>query len=494
MFSPLRRSASSTEKVPARSSSVDEVESLPPGDAAQITEWKVLAKIDYRVVPMLCLMYLLSFLDRVNIGNAALFGLKEDLHLVGNEYNNALVIFFIPYIVFEVPSNTLMKRFKPHVWLSGCMFLFGLTTCMQGLTQNYAGILAARFFLGVFENGMLPGGLYLLAMWYRREDALKRMALFYGSATLGGAFGGLLASAIGKMDGMRGFRGWRWVFILEGALTCVLSILLFFLISDFPEEVTWLTPEEKAFVKTRLEEDAGVSQRHEKITLRYALSVISDYKVIIGGFMYFGLNVPAYGYAYFSPTIIQQLGHSSIQSQLLSVPPWACTWVLAVSLAYFSDRIRHRFLFALVPLLIAIAGFVTLLRRDLQNTKVGYAALFLAVAGTVGALPVVLCWFTTNLAGHRRRAIAIGWQTTFGNIGGIIAAYAFLAKDAPRYTTGYALCIAFLCIAITSCTLYLLACIAENRKRDKHPSLGDSLSAEEKQLMGDLNPEYRYFL
>ena len=115
------------------------------------TEKKLMAKIDLRVIPFLCILYLLAFLDRVNIANARSFGLVKDLNLVNTEYNTALTIFFVPYVVFEIPSNVLMKKLKPHVWLSGCMFMFGLVTVCQGLVKNYSGLLATRFFLGFFE-------------------------------------------------------------------------------------------------------------------------------------------------------------------------------------------------------------------------------------------------------------------------------------------------------------------------------------------------------
>ncbi|KAK7696636.1 hypothetical protein QCA50_001294 [Cerrena zonata] len=197
------------------------------GLTTQISERQILRKIDLRVVPVLCILYLLAFLDRVNIANAALFGLKDDLHLRGDQYNTALVIFFVPYVICEIPSNALLKRFKPHVWLSGCMFMFGLVTCLQGLTQNYSGILATRFFLGAFESGMFPGCFYLLAMWYRREEAQKRYSFFFSSTTLAGAFGGLLASAIGKMDGMRGIPWLEMGFHLGGDpdMPCCYSVL-----------------------------------------------------------------------------------------------------------------------------------------------------------------------------------------------------------------------------------------------------------------------------
>jgi MFS family permease len=193
------------------------------------TEARLMRKIDFRVIPFLVVLYLLAFLDRVNIANAKSFSLTQDLNLGGVEYNTVLTIFFVPYVVFEIPSNIFLKRFSPRLWLSVLVIGFGLVSIFQGLTQNYSGILATRFFLGAFECGMFPGCFYLISMWYKREEAQKRYSLFFSSTTLAGAFGGLLASAIGKMDGLRGYHGWRWIFILEGTLTTVVGIVFLFI-------------------------------------------------------------------------------------------------------------------------------------------------------------------------------------------------------------------------------------------------------------------------
>ncbi|KAL7271319.1 High-affinity nicotinic acid transporter [Rhizina undulata] len=372
------------------------------------------------------------------------------------------------------------------------MFLFGLTTTLQGLVKNYHGLLATRFFLGVFEAGMFPGCFYLIAMWYKRSEAQKRYSFFFSSTSLAGAFGGLLASAIGKMDGMRGYRGWRWIFILEGTLTCIVSLSFYFAITDFPEEAKFLTERERAFVKARLREDVGASAMEEKMTLRDVLNVFKDYKIWVGGFMYFGLIVPAYGYAYFAPTIVKGLGYSAIQTQLRSVPPWAVSFGLAMLIATISDRFRHRFIFTLIPICIAISGFAILLSVH-DNVGVQYFALFLAAAGSYSAMPVIVCWFNTNLGGHHRRSVGTAWQVGFGNIGGIIATYSFLSTDAPKYTKGYSIALAFICLSGVSCIVYFFAVAAENRKRDRAQGGGD-MSEDEKARMGDLSPDYRYFL
>lgn len=261
------------------------------------TQRKLVAKIDFRVIPVLSILYLLAFLDRTNIANASVFGLLNDLKLKGNEYNTCLTIFFVPYILLEIPSNVLLKKFKPRVWLSLCMFCFGFVTICQGLVRNYSGLLATRFFLGVAETGMFPGSFYLIGMWYKRSESQRRFSFFFGSTSLAGAFGGLLASVIGKMDGMRGYLGWRWIFILEGTLTCLVSFAFFFLIPSFPEDAKWLREDERVYVKARLQKDQGHSAAERSIGAKDIVNVFKDYKIFIGGFMYFGLVVPAYGYA-----------------------------------------------------------------------------------------------------------------------------------------------------------------------------------------------------
>ena len=134
-------------------------------------------------------------------------------------------------------------------------------------------------------------------MWYRRSEAQKRYSFFFSSTTLAGAFGGLLASAIGKMDGMRGYKGWRWIFVLEGTLTCTVSFFFIFLLPNFPENSKWLIQEERDYVQARLRMDQGRSAAERKITARDVVNVFKDVKVFIGGVMYFGLIVPAYGFA-----------------------------------------------------------------------------------------------------------------------------------------------------------------------------------------------------
>lgn len=210
--------------------------------------------------------------------------LPQELGLKGQQPNAALAIFFVPYVIFEIPSNMLMKRFSPHVWLSLCMLGFGVVMICQGFVHNYGGLLATRFFLGFFEAGIVPGSYYLLSFWYRRDEAQKRFTIYFSPVLLSSAFGGLLASAIAKMDGVRGLSNWRWIFILEGTLTILVAFVAFFLVSDFPAEATWLSEAEKKFVLDKTHaNDAG----SDKVIGRDLVAFFKDPKNYLGGLLYF---------------------------------------------------------------------------------------------------------------------------------------------------------------------------------------------------------------
>lgn len=221
-------------------------------DTSNVDPKKTLRKMDMRLIPMLAILYLLSFLDRSNIGNAKIQGLQTDLNLTGTQYNLCATVFFFTYCLFEIPSNLLLKRFRPSIWLPSIMIAWGAVMTLMGLVKNYHGLLIARLFLGVAEAGLYPGVAYYLTMWYCTEELALRQGLFFSAASMAGAFSGLLAYAIAKMHGVGGLAGWQWIFILEGLLTVVVAVAAFFILHDFPDTASFLTVEEKAWVVHRL--------------------------------------------------------------------------------------------------------------------------------------------------------------------------------------------------------------------------------------------------
>lgn len=176
----------------------------------------------------------LCFLDRTNVGNAKLVNLEADLGMHGLDYNVALAMFFPFYIAAEIPSNMMLKRFRPSVWITVIMTSWAVVMICMGFVHNLQGLLVCRAFLGIAEGGLYPGISYLITMWYPRHECGLRMALFFSAATAAGAFGGLLARGISEMDGLGGKSGWAWIFILEGVLTLVIGSFSYWCIHDYP--------------------------------------------------------------------------------------------------------------------------------------------------------------------------------------------------------------------------------------------------------------------
>lgn len=468
--------------------SIDVSEEQPPipAEYESIDEKALMRRVDLRIIPVLSILYLMAFLDRVNISNALTLGLPKELGLVGNDINSAVAIFFVPYILFEVPSNIFLKRFKPHTWLPGSMFLFGLVMLCQGFVHNWSGLMATRCFLGLAETGVFPGCFYLMSMWYKREEAQIRFALFCGSATLAGAAGSLLASAIQNMNGVHGKSGWRWIFILEGLVTMLLSIAAYFVILDFPADSRWLTEEERLFITSRLRDSRMQNETAHpaESQFRRVLAFFANFRSICGGIMYFGALIPAYGLAYFIPTIVKGFGYSAIETQLHSVPPYAVAWVMSLLFAIVSDKIRLRSLPLAMALVLALIGSAILLGVQ-RDTPLQYGALFILVAGVYAASPIIICWYTMNLYGSWERGVGTAWQIAFGNIGGIVATFAFTAADAPLYHKGFSIIMVGVCITIAASLVYFCILLRERRLHMEPAVRPDDLDLERPEMMQD---------
>ncbi|KAI9640052.1 High-affinity nicotinic acid transporter [Ciborinia camelliae] len=300
---------------------------------------------------------------------------------------------------------------------------------------------------------------FLDRIWYKREESLQRFTVYWCSVLTASAFGGLLASAIQKMDGLRGLHNWQWIFILEGVLTVLIGFSAFFLVTDFPEDAKWLTEEERRFVIDRV----GGIDKDQTITTGDILKFFKSLKNVLGGVMYFCVVVPIYSFAYFTPTIIKTYGYSVVQTQLHTVPPFAAALVLCLITAYASDRLKLRWPFIAFGLSLAIVGLAILMTVH-HSFSAEYAGICLVAMGVFTAGIAVVCWYVMNLQGHVERAIGTAWMIGFGNSGGIVATFAFLATDAPFYHTGYSICIGAMCICAGACILYGLLSVYHNRK------------------------------
>ncbi|KIX02485.1 uncharacterized protein Z518_08426 [Rhinocladiella mackenziei CBS 650.93] len=467
---------------------------------ANIDEKKVLRKMDLRLIPTLALLYLLSFLDRANIGNAKIEGLEASLGMTSPQFNWTLTIFFFAYAAFEVPSNLLLKRLRPSVWLPSIMVAWGTVMTLMGTVQGYHGLLTARFFLGVTEAGLYPGLAYYITMWYTRHEAQFRQALFFSAASMAGAFSGLLAFAIAKMEGVGNYEGWRWIFILEGLATVVAAIAAYFILYDFPETASFLTEEERAWVIHRLKYPISEGTVHmvaqsEEFRWKYVKDAFSDWQIYLGVVMFWGIVCPLYGTALFLPTIINDLGYKSATAQLLTIPIYITAAAIGIGAAYSSDRYGQRSPYLLFFQFFICIGFIITMVASAKGGVPGvvYAGVFIAICGIYTAAPGNITWISNNLAGSYKRSAGMAIQIGLGNLSGAMASNFYRGRDKPKYILGHALELGFVVAGVIAVLALRLNYQRINRKRDRC-GVPDQLTAEDLSQMGDRAPTWRYML
>ncbi|CAF1203484.1 unnamed protein product [Adineta steineri] len=394
---------------------------------------KLLRKLDLYLIPGMTLLYLLNYLDRVNIGQAKLNGITTSLHLTSAQYNTCLSVVYVTYVAFEVPSNLILKKLRPSVWIPIIMVTWGIITTLTGLVNSYGGLLACRLLLGAPEAGLFPGATYYLSSWYTRRELSWRVSILFSAATLAGTFGGILAYGINHMNGIGGQEGWRWIFYIEGIITVVVGVLAFFFISDFSSNrPKFLTESECNRVMVRLQRDAGPGGS-EHFSWQQVSAAFLDWKFY--------------------------------KAQLLTSPPYAFAFITIVTTAYFSDKYVRRGIFILFWLVITMIGYIILIA--VNNLGAKYFAVFLAAGGIPPCVATCITFLSSNTSPQTKRATSLAFMISVGNCGGIISGQIYRTQDAPRFVLGHAVNLGFCVLAIICISILMIGLRLENRRRDR---------------------------
>ena len=442
---------------------------------------KLLRKLDAHLIPGMTLLYFLNFLDRVNIGQAKLDGLTASLNLSSTQYNACLSVLFATYVAFEIPSNLILKKLRPSLWIPLIMVTWGIVMTLMGLVNSYGSLLACRLLLGTAEAGLFPGKCpfsndkkktficsganFYLSNWYKRSELAWRVSLLFSAASLAGAFGGILAYGINHMDGLGGQEGWRWIFYIEGIVTVIVGTLAFFFVNDFPwNRPKFLTEHECNRVLLRLHTDAGPGAG-EHFSWKQAGSAFLDWKLYVWSLCFIGILVPLYSLSFFAPTIIQNLGFVNYEAQILTAPPYTFAFITTLLTAYFSDKYTQRGIFIVFWMSISVIGFIILI--VVQNSSVKYFALFLTAGGIAPCLATCVTFISCNISPQTKRATAMAFAISVGNSGGAIAGQIYRSEDAPRFVLGHAINLVFGVMAIICASILIVSLRLENRRRDR---------------------------
>jgi MFS family permease len=424
-------------------------------------------------------------------------GFESDLGLKGNDYNAVLSFFYVSYILFEIPSNLACKWIGPGWYIPGITLGFGICSLGTAFVHNFAAASGVRFLLGVFEAGMLPGIAYYLSRWYRRSELAFRLSLYIVMAPLAGAFGGLLASAILKLDSFGTLRQWRMIFAIEGIITSGLAILAFLTLTDRPATARWLTQEEKDMAIARVKsERIGTTEVLDNLDVKKTLRGIFSPVTLATSFIFLLDNVTVQGLAFFAPSIVKTIypHDSAISQQLHTVPPYIVGAFFTVLFPFLSWRFDRRMIFFIISPPLMMAGYIMFLGSTSPHVR--YGATFLIASGAFAFGALCNAHVSANVVSDTARSSAIGTNVMLGNVGGLISTWSFLPFDAPNYHIGNGLNLATSSLILIISILLLLWMIWDNKKRGKKDvdSELDGLTQQNIQALDWHHPAFRWRL
>ncbi|KAK6086450.1 phthalate transporter [Seiridium cupressi] len=397
---------------------------------------RIIRRIDRRLVTTVGVMYCVSLMDRTNLSAANIAGMAKELQLVGNRYSIITLVFFVTYIVFQPPSTVVVRKIGPRIHLSIITLLWGAVMIAFGFVKNYQTLTALRCVLGILEAGFFPSCVYLLSTWYTRYEVGKRYSFFYVIGCVASAFAGILAYGLMQMNGLASLTGWRWIFIMEGIITCLIAIASYWLLVDFPDSQRklwkFLSDKERAWVVKRINADRGDATT-PKFQLGRFLKAGLDWKIWCYAMIFFNTTTVTYALAYFLPIILNtNLGFSIGASQCLIAPPYAFAGFVMFGTGWLGDRYHIRGPIIIINMLLCLIG--TPIMGWHPNPSVRYFGIFLVTAGANSNVPAALSYQANNIRGQWKRAFCSATFVGFGGIGGIAGSLVFRAQDEA---TGY---------------------------------------------------------
>ncbi|MHA1132655.1 MAG: MFS transporter [Alphaproteobacteria bacterium] len=375
-----------------------------------------IAKATYRLIPFLCLAYTVNFLDRVNVGFAALH-MNADLGFSPAVFGFGAGIFFLGYIVFEIPSNLALQRFGARIWIARIMISWGLIACAMALVRGETSFYVSRLLLGIAEAGFFPGIILYLTYWFPAGTRARIIALFMASVPLATVFGGPISGVLLQMHGFAGLAGWQWLFIIEGAPAVLLGVLALFVLTDKPDKAAWLSENERRALTETLASEAANTKAVGYADLRQALT---RPRVLALGVLYFLMVTGLYGIGFWMPQVIATFGLDPLHVGFLTAIPYLFAGIAMVLWGRHSDKTGERRWHIALPLLLAACAFAwSAYSGPLLPTMIALSLAtlgFYAAFGPFWSLPTALLTGTGAAAG-------IALVNSMGNAAGFTGPY-----------------------------------------------------------------------
>ena len=394
-------------------------------------ESRTIRRVTMRLVPFLVLCYFVAYLDRVNVGFAALT-MSKDLGLTATAFGFGAGIFFIAYFIFEVPSNLFLERFGARKWIARIMFTWGILSGAMAFIGSETSFYVVRVLLGFAEAGFFPGIIFFLTLWFPAKERARIIGLFMAAIPLSSVIGAPVSGALLGLDGVMGMHGWQWLYILEAVPALVLAVVVLFYLTDKPADATWLAADERQWLMTRLESEQRlrIAARHYSVW-----QAITNGRVLAVSLVYFGAVACNYGFSFFLPTIVKGFGLTNLQTGFVTALPYVVGTIGMVIWGQRSDRKKERKGHAAIALFIAAAGIGVSTFFDDPTLKM--LAFTVAGFGIFASLPVIWTLPTAYLSGPAA-AGGIAVVNSIGNLSGFFGPYAmgYIKDHTGSYTGG----------------------------------------------------------
>jgi ACS family tartrate transporter-like MFS transporter len=427
-------------------------------------EQRTMAKVSRRLIPFLILCYFVAYLDRVNVGFAGLT-IRGDLHLTASAFGLASGIFFFTYFIFEVPSNLLLERFGARKWIARIMLTWGVISGATAFATGAHSFYLLRLLLGAAEAGFFPGIIFYLTLWFPAVYRGRIIAWFMAAIPASSVIGAPVSSLLLYLDGFGGLKGWQWLFLVEGVPAVILSVVVFFYLTDRPALARWLAPDEREWLAGRLAAEERQRRASEAISVGQALR---DWRVLTLALIYFGAVAANYGTAFWLPQIIQGFGAvTKFQIGLITTLPYLVGAIGMVLWGRHSDRHMERKGHLVIALAIAAAGIA--LAGVLNDPILKMAALTVAGFGVFANLPIFWTLPAAFLSGSAAAA-GIAIINALGNLAGFFGPYAMgWAKDRTgSFASGLYVIAAVVVIALIAALL-----LPHNKALERAPTAAE---------------------
>ena len=388
---------------------------------------RVFAKAGWRLIPFMMLLYVGNFLDRVNVGFAAL-SMNKDLGIGAEAFGFAGGIFFLGYFFFEVPSNVILEKVGARLWIFRITLTWGAVSMATAFVQGLPSLLALRFLLGVAEAGFFPGIIFYLGLWFPSAVRARFVGLFLCSISLANIVGAPLSGYILGMDGIVGLHGWQWLFLLEGIPSVVLAVTVLIWLPNGPEDARWMSPDEKAVIRAQLA--AEPPHKHNELW-----PMLRDPRVWALAIPDFGIVLSTYGVGLWLPQIVKSLGFSNLGTGFAVASVYVLSSVVSILWCLSSDRANERIRHVSAAALLGAAGLIA--AAFTQGTIFCVFALAVGMSGTLAAISVFWA-LPSGFLGSTAAAGGIALINSLANLGGFAGPYlmGWLKVASGGYTLG----------------------------------------------------------